>query len=657
MVRITLALLVAAAAFSLSISTLSARADDEKPASIAKDSKKNSDDEQDDDEKLSRHAHALLAVEHGHESADHAENKDEATDKPGSHDAVVKHGDDKADESKESSAEKKAGEDKKPGDKKEPADKKDDEPKPSITHHKTEIDGQEIAYTATAGKMLMKTDEGDPKAHVFYVAYTKKKVKNRADRPITFCFNGGPGSSSVWLHLGMLGPRRVKLDSDAKTLPPPHEIIDNPYSLLDVTDLVFIDPVSTGYSRPAKGEKAQQFHGYDEDIRSVGQFIHNYTVKSGRWGSPKFLIGESYGGLRAAGLSGELQDRYHLYLNGIVLVSSVVDFQTLMTYGNNDIAYALFLPSYAATAWYHKALSDDMQQKSVEDVVAAAEKFAAGPYLHGLAAGDSLSKEDRQELVARMSRLTGLSKDYIERSNLRVPMQRFGKELLRDRKQLVGRFDSRYVGISNDLVGDSEEYDPSASAVFGTFTSAMNDYLRTSLQGKEDQENEIRSSDPVQPWDYGQFTNRFVDASATLQQAMTENPYLKVYAACGYYDLATPELAMKYTRDHLQLSPELRDNFQMGFYKAGHMMYANEPSLKKLRQDLLKFYDSALPKQEERGKYRDRLPGDRQAASSPNFRRPHARSIVGRHPKALAKHRCASSALPSASSCFPARYQ
>ncbi len=417
--------------------------------------------------------------------------------------------------------------------------------------------------------MLMKTDEGDPKAHVFYVAYTKDKVEDRTSRPITYCFNGGPGSSSVWLHLGMLGPRRVKLDSDAKTLPPPHEIIANPYSLIDMTDLVFIDPVSTGYSRPAKGEKPQQFHGYDEDIKSVGQFIHDYTVKSGRWGSPKFLIGESYGGLRAAGLSGELQDRYHLYLNGIVLVSSVVDFQTLMAYGNNDVAFALFLPSYAATAWYHKALSDDMQQKSVEDVVAAAEEFATGPYLHGLAAGDSLSKEDRQELVARMARLTGLSKEYIDRSSLRVPMGRFGKELLRSRRQIVGRFDSRYVGISNDQVGDAAEYDPSASAVFGAFTSAMNDYLRSSLKVDEDRVYEILPSDQVQPWDYGQFTNRFVDASATLRQAITENPYLKVYAACGYYDLATPELAMKYTRDHLQLRPSCATTFRSASTRPG----------------------------------------------------------------------------------------
>jgi carboxypeptidase C (cathepsin A) len=371
-------------------------------------------------------------------------------------------------------------------------------------------------------------------------------------------------------------------------------MIDNPFSLLDITDLVFIDPVSTGYSRPAKGEDKRQFHGFDEDLRSVGQFIHNYTVEAGRWGSPKFLIGESYGGLRAAGLSGEMLDRYHMYFNGVVLVSAVVDFQTLMTYGNNDIAYALFVPSYAATAWYHKALTDDMQEKSLEEVVAAAEEFAMGPYLRGLAAGDSLSQEQRQELVARMARLTGLSREYLDRSNLRVPMPRFGKELLRSRKKIVGRFDSRYTGLSSNLIGETAEYDPSASAVFGAFTSAMNDYLRSTLKVDEDRVYEILPSGQVQPWDYSEFTNRYVDASDELRQAMIENPFLKVFAACGYYDLATPSLAMEYTRDHLRLPEPLRDNFSMGFYEAGHMMYAHEPSLEKLRMNLLEFYDAAL---------------------------------------------------------------
>jgi carboxypeptidase C (cathepsin A) len=527
----------------------------------------------------------------GEEASDRADDQNKAADKKGAKDAK------KSDD----------GAGKKDG------DKKTDVPGPVVTCGKVAIDGKEIEYTATAGKMIMKTDEGDPKAHVFFIAYTKgtkAEDKNddekddddaaadnndaeRAKRPVTFVFNGGPGSSSVWLHLGMLGPVRVKLDSDAKTLPPPHELIPNQFSLLDKTDLVFIDPVSTGFSRPVKGEDKRQFHGYDEDLRSVGQFIHDYTTRYGRWQSPKFLIGESYGGLRAAGLSGELQDRYHLYLNGIVLVSAVVDFQTLMTGGNNDIAYALFLPTYATTAWYHKQLSDELQAKSVEEIEQEAERFAQGPYLRALAAGDSMGKERREEVVARMAELTGLSKEYVEAANLRVPMFRFGKELLRDKGLIVGRFDSRYTGHALDRVGDSTEYDPSASAVFGTFTSALNDYLRTTLKVKEERVYEILTG-RVHPWDYSEFANRFVNASPTLREAMTQNPYLQVFAACGYYDLATPTLAMKHTRNHLNLPEEVRDNFQMDFYEGGHMMYAHEPSLEKLRKDLVKFYDQTL---------------------------------------------------------------
>jgi carboxypeptidase C (cathepsin A) len=493
-------------------------------------------------------------------------------------------------------------------------DDKKDAPKPSVTHATVTIDGKEIAYTVTAGKMPLATDDGQEKANVFYIAYTvdakknddsndddaKDDAKDDSDkaapdkkRPVTFCFNGGPGSSSVWLHLGMLGPVRVKLDSDAGTLPPPHELIANPYSLLDVTDLVFIDPVSTGFSRPAKGENKNQFHGYEQDLRSVGQFIHDYTTKYARWGSPKFLLGESYGGIRAAGLAGELRDRYHLELNGLVLVSAVVDFQTLSTSGNNDIAYSLFLPSFAATAWYHDALDDDLQDQSVEEVVAAAEEFATGPYLRALAAGDSLPENRRRRVVRRMAELTGLSEDYVEAANLRVAMPQFGKELLRNRKRVVGRFDSRYVGIDSNTLGEYTEQDPSAEAVFGTFTSALNDYVRTTLKVDEPRVYEILTGN-VQPWDYSDFANRYVNASGALRTAMTQNPYLRVFAACGYYDLATPSYAMEYTRDHLGLDPDIREHFAMEFYEGGHMMYVHEPSLKKLRKDLVEFYDDAL---------------------------------------------------------------
>ncbi|QDT00682.1 S10 family peptidase [Adhaeretor mobilis] len=472
----------------------------------------------------------------------------------------------------------------------EKSDDKKDEPK--VTQGTVTIDGSEVAYTATAGKLPMKSDDGETKADVFFVAYTVE-AEGGKQRPITYCFNGGPGSSSVWLHLGMLGPQRVKLDSDAGRVRPPAELIANPYSLLDKTDLVFIDPVSTGYSRPAKGEKKNQFHGYDEDLKSVGQFIHDYTTKYGRWGSPKFLLGESYGGLRAAGLSGRLQDRYHMYLNGVVLISAVVDFQTLRANGNNDIGYALFLPAYAATAWYHEALDEPLQKLSIEKLVKNAEKFASGPYLRALLAGDSLQGKKREKIIARMSALTGLSEDFLDRAKLRVSMPQFGKELLRERRKVVGRFDGRYTGSDRDSVGEYTEHDPSGTALFGAFTSAMNQYLRDTLKVEEERVYEILTGN-VHPWDYSEFTNRYVDASQTLRKAMADNPYLRVFAACGYYDLATPGFAMQYTRNHLGLSPELRDHIELQFYEGGHMMYVHEPSLEKLRDDLLKFYDTTL---------------------------------------------------------------
>jgi len=389
----------------------------------------------------------------------------------------------------------------------------------------------------------------------------------------------------------------VRLSDEARPLPPPHRLMDNHQSLLDVTDLVFIDPVSTGYSRPAKGEDGQQFHGYEQDLRSVGRFIHDYTSRYRRWASPKFLIGESYGGLRAAGLSGTLQQRYRMYLNGIVLVSAVIDFRTLVPSGSNDLAYSLFLPSYAATAWYHHALAPDLQALPLKRVVREAEHFAQGPYAQALLRGDALPRKRRQRVGDAMARLTGLSADYVERANLRVSMSRFGKELLRDQKRIVGRFDSRYLGIDRDHVGGTVGYDPSAAALFGSFSSALNDYMKNELNYTEDHVYQILTG-KVQPWDYDRFTNRYVSATETLRNAMTVNPFLKVYAACGYYDLATPYYAMVYTGNHLGLDPSLRGHFTMGFYEGGHMMYVREASLGKLRANLLKFYQSALSPEE-----------------------------------------------------------
>ncbi|MDA8745925.1 peptidase S10, partial [Rubripirellula amarantea] len=442
------------------------------------------------------------------------------------------------------------------------------------------------------GKMQMKDDDGDVKSEIFSIAYTRDDADVGA-RPITFCFNGGPGSASVWLHMGMLGPQRVRIPDDATTPAPPYSTEHNPHSLLDVTDLVFIDPVSTGYSRPAEDEDEKQFHGYEEDLKSVGQFIHDYTTKYNRWTSPKYVLGESYGGVRSAGLSGTLQDRYRMYLNGIVMISPVVDFATIRFAENNELPYVLFLPSYTATAWYHEKLDKKLQKMPLEKVVAEAEKFAYGPYARALMLGTSLGEKQMDKVVARFAELTGLDEEYIRDANLRIPMSRFGREVLREEGKTVGRFDSRFTGIDRDNASERYGYDASSSAMTGAFGAGMNDYLRRVLKYEDDRVYEL--SGGVRRWNYGSFENRYVDASETLREEMSKNPHLKLFVACGYYDLATPQFAFRYTKDHMMLVPEYRDRIEVGYYEAGHMMYIRDSEAKKLRDDLVKWYEGANP--------------------------------------------------------------
>ncbi len=461
------------------------------------------------------------------------------------------------------------------------------------TLHTVEIDGRSIEYKATAGKLLMKSDDLKSRAEIFFIAYTKTDADS-AKRPVTFCFNGGPGSSSVWLHLGMLGPKRIRFPDDASYLKPPYTLESNAYSLLDVTDLVFIDPVSTGYSRPVNDTSKSEFHGYEEDVRSVGQFIHDYTTRFQRWPSPKFLCGESYGGVRAAGLSGHLQDRYNMELNGIVVVSGAINFQTLRFSNSNDLPFILFVPTYTATAWYHKALPADLQQRPLSELVQEAEAFAKGPYAQALLKGTAIEADEFNAVAETMGRLTGLSPEYVKSSKLRVSMGRFGKELLRGRERTIGRFDSRYSNQDRDSAGESSEFDPSGAAIFGPFTATFNDYVRRDLKFEEERVYEILTGN-VQPWSYRGFENRFVDASETLRKTMTANPSLKLFAACGYFDLATPHFAMDYTIDHLGLSTDLLPNVTRRYYEGGHMMYIHEPSLETLRADLLEFYKQAVP--------------------------------------------------------------
>lgn len=464
----------------------------------------------------------------------------------------------------------------------------------SETEQSITIGGEDIAYKTIAGTMVLKDDKGKDKASIFYVAYLRQGVDEVGKRPLTFSFNGGPGSSSVWMHMGLLGPRRVHSGDVDELVPPPYGLVDNEFSLLDRSDLVFIDPVSTGYSRPALGEEAKQFHGYEQDIESVGDFIRLFTSRHNRWLSPKFIIGESYGTTRAAGLSGYLQDRYGLYLNGLMLISSILTFQTARFTTGNDLPPMLFLPTYTATAWYHGKLDSELQADR-DGAIQEAEEFALNDYNLALAKGASLSDEERAAIVGKLARLTGLSPAFVEQSNLRINIHRFVKELLRDQGRTVGRLDSRFKGIDRDATGQETEHDPSHSAISGAYTGAFNDYVRRELKFENDMPYEI-ISDLYQSWDYSKHQNQFLDVAETLREAMSKNPFLKIFVANGYYDLATPYFATRYTFNHLGIDAGLMANISMGYYDAGHMMYVHEPSLAQLKQDLSAFMQNAVAK-------------------------------------------------------------
>ncbi len=462
---------------------------------------------------------------------------------------------------------------------------------PSVTHHGVTIGGKRIRYSATAGTISLAEEDGTEKAEVFFIAYVKEDTTDFASRPLTFSFNGGPGSSSVWLHLGALGPRRVVMGDVDSLLPPPWQLTENEYSILDETDLVFIDPVTTGYSRAADGEDDAQFHGFEEDIESVGEFIRLYITQNERWESPKFLIGESYGTTRASGLSGYLQDRYGMFLNGIMLISSILDFQTARFTPGNDLPYVLFLPSFTATAWYHGKLTPDLQ-RDLKQTLVSVETFALGEYASALLLGDALDNDDRRRIAQQLARFTGVSETFVQQCNLRISQRRFCKELMRDQGKTAGRLDSRFQGIDFDDAGELYDYDPSYSAIYGPYTATINHYLRADLGYVSDLPYEILTG-RVRPWNYGNVENEFLNVAETLRSAMTKNPNLKVFVANGYYDLATPYFATRYTFNHMHLDETLRDHVSMGYYEAGHMMYVKLSSLARLKADLATFIRSS----------------------------------------------------------------
>ncbi len=475
----------------------------------------------------------------------------------------------------------------------EPKKKEEKEEPPVVTHHEIRAGGRILKYTATTGLMPLKSESGEVEARIFFVAYTLDRAGAPAEkRPLMFSFNGGPGSSSVWLHLGALGPKRVRMKDDGMMPSPPYALVDNEETWLAESDLVFIDPVGTGYSRAAKPELGKKFWSVEGDIVSVGEFIRLYLARNERWTSPLFLVGESYGTTRAAGLSGHLVDK-GIAFNGILLVSSILNFQTAQFTKGNDLPYPLFLPTYTATAWYHKKLPADLQSKPLRAVLDEVEKFASGDYPFALAKGDALPQAERKAIAERLARYTGLDAAWLDRADLRIEIQHFCKELLRNERRTAGRLDSRFVGIDQSAVSERPDFDPSMTAIRPPYTAMFNQYVRAALGYKSDATYHILGGG-IGPWDWG-ARNGFADTSESLRQAFAKNPDMKLFVASGHFDLATPYFATQYTLQHMGLDPSQRARITAREYEAGHMMYIHTGELAKLRKDVGAFLKAALP--------------------------------------------------------------
>ncbi len=455
--------------------------------------------------------------------------------------------------------------------------------KSAVTHHTARIGGQPLAYTATAATYVIKADDGTPKATYFFAAYTKDNVPDISKRPIAFVYNGGPGSASLYTHMGF-GPKTVVLTPDGHGMPAPYTFVDNEDSFLDATDLVFVDAVSTGYSRPAPGEAGAQFYGIVQDATFFSDFIYQYLTRNERWSSPKFLIGESYGTTRSAELAGVLQRRHSIYLNGIVLVSSVA----FADWGADDQA-AYFLPTYTVTAWYHKLLPADLQKLTVEQVAQRAREFAHGEYAQALEKGDQLTPAEYQKVVQDTARFTALAPKYIEQANLRISPQRWFKELERDQRRTIGRLDSRFEGMDVDAAGERAEYDASRTAYDGAYVATFQDYVRRELKWDSDMYYTVSGN--VRPWDRTGDTQ----VAEVLRSAITQQTHLKVLVVCGYYDVATPFNGIEHTVTHMNLEPPLRKNVSFAYYEAGHMMYIDEKAHHKLHKDVGEFINASYP--------------------------------------------------------------
>jgi len=464
----------------------------------------------------------------------------------------------------------------------------------SETSHQLRIDGNTIRFTAVAGTTILKNDEGKPLASFGYTAYLKDGVEDLASRPIMFAYNGGPGSSSIWLHMGVLGPVIVTT-KDAEFTGPPFNRTANEHSILDRADLVMIDPVGTGYSKPIGDAEGKEFWGVDADIKTVSDFIEQYVTENSRWRSPKYLLGESYGGMRSAGVINYIQNTHAMAFDGVILVSPFLNFAVGVDGVGQDLPHILYLPTLAATAWYHDAI--DNKPADLAMFYEQAKQFAVDVYAPALMKGNRLAADERKTVITGMSKLLGVSEDYIDRANLRVSHQQFAQELLRDKKQIAGRVDSRFTGNSLNLLSGEMDYDPFSTSVAPAFVSNFLDYYHNDLKFGRDKDYVV-SGDLFMKWDWGHsqpgsfFPMPAPNSMPDLSRAMNQNPELRVLVQQGYYDLATPAFATEYMMDHLTIGEELQNNITVEMYDSGHMMYLHPASLVKYKKDLADFIDN-----------------------------------------------------------------
>ena len=464
---------------------------------------------------------------------------------------------------------------------------------PIVTHHQANVEGKVLKYTATTGRLPVKRYDGKILAEMFFVAYSLDG-QDSGKRPLTFAFNGGPGSATVWLHMGALGPKRVVMQPQGFLPEPPYRSTDNAYTALALTDLVLVDAIGTGFSRAATAEEEKKFLSVTGDVKAFGEFIRAYLTRYERWASPLFLVGESYGTTRAAGIAGYLADN-GIAFNGITLLSSALAFQTLEFTAANDLPYLLIVPSYTMIAAYHKKLAPDLLE-DLQKTRSDAQHWAMTDYMQALAKGDVLTPQERQTIVHQMSRYTGLTEEIIDQANLRIDVGKFTHNLLLDQKVRVGRLDGRFTGPDPKGLLDTPFYDPSMSETLPPYTAVFNQYVRSELGYKTDTPYRVFAFGSEEfKWEWGSAEKGFPDTATELREAMAKNPYLKVLVMEGYYDLATPYFAADYTMNHLNLPANLRKNISYATFDSGHMVYLDTQSLAKFRRDLGAFMAQSLP--------------------------------------------------------------